>query len=151
MLKKISITFVLTMVFAIAALFVATQVLAQTPTPETPTPEIKKTGQGSYFEFVDADGKIHYVSYRTNRNGDKIQDLTVDGNNFKDHTRDLSEFRFCDKADDGNVTIDKVQYFCHEPKVATNEAGFIGNPGSCPMFLNPPGIWFDPCKLFKAQ
>ena len=151
MTKKISITFVLTMVFAIAALFAATQVLFADTQVLAKKPEIKKTGQGSYFEFVDYAGTTHLVYYKTNRNGDEIQELTVDGNNFKDHTRNLSEFRFCDKADGGNVTIGNDRYFCHEPKVATNEAGFIGNPGSCPMFLNPPGIWFDPCKLFKAQ
>ena len=128
------------MVFAIVALFAATQVLA----------EPKVTQKGSYFIF-ESGAKItpRTVYYEMNRTGDEIQELRVNGAvwSLVDNPgiRHFTDFRFCVQDDEGNIEIDNKQFKCYEPKWVTNEAGFISNP-SCPWFLDPPGIFIDPCK-----
>jgi len=140
MSKKIFITFLFTMVFAIVAMLAASQVLAG--------PGSRVDHMGSVFRFVDIDGKIHFGSYILNPERTDIVELKVDGKDVPAKDRmDLNEFRFCLPDPKGKIIIDDQQYSCHKPVDVTNEAAFIGNSGSCPMFINPPAIWINPCKL----
>ena len=136
--KKISITFLFTIAFAIVVLFAATQVLADPPSI---------VQRGSLFTFVDIKGTPHKGYYRLDPSGTKILELKVDGRDIPPEDRKpLDAFSFCLEDKGGDVTIKGKKYSCHKPIVVTNEAGFVGNSGSCPWFINPPGIWIDPCK-----
>jgi hypothetical protein len=108
------------------------------------------------------------VSYRMKNSGDDIEEILVNGAWYRydsigdddndERIRDLDEFRFCYqvKVDDPtNPPPDAIQippgpnkpwFVCHQPVDVTNEATFVSNPRSCPVFIKPPGIWVDPCK-----
>jgi hypothetical protein len=142
MSKKISITLLFTMVFAIVALFAATRVLAE------PGSQIDRLG--SVFKFVDIDGREHIGSYILNPDRTEIEKLKVDGKDVSTvKGNKLNLFRFCIPDPKGKILIDNQQYSCHKPVDVTNEAAFVGNSGSCPWFIKPPGIWFDPCELLS--
>ena len=146
--KKIPITFLFTMVFAIVALFAATQVLAEEHPPINQT--------GSYFEFQppESGATTRSVYYEMNPAENKIRKLIVNGviwspNDPRIYHLD-EDFRFCirclkDTPPADCVTIGTEKFKCYVPKWVSNEAAFISNP-SCPIFLNPPGIFIDPCK-----
>ena len=135
--KKISITFLFTMVFTIVALFAATQVLAGEH------PQIKQTG--SYFSFIDKDKKPHTGYYEKDRQGNIIK-IERDGKPVpQEEWKSLKLFRFCVPDKDGKVTIEGKRYSCHRPIEGTNEAGFVGNSGYCPWLIDPPGIVINLC------
>jgi hypothetical protein len=140
MSKKTSIISVFTMIFAIVALLTATQVFA----------EPKVTQKGSYFTFQPPRTKAAPCSvyYEMNPAGNQLQKLIVNGVVWDlddPRIRDLSDFRFCVQDDEGTIEFEGQKFSCHVPMTVTNEAGFVSNP-SCPIFLNPPGIFIDPCK-----
>ena len=142
MAKKISITFVFTMVFAIVALFAATQVFAN---------EITKP-QGSHI-LIEYDGQTKVVSYDLRTNG-TLRELRVNGEVIPPGhrmRRNLNEFRFCYEVPAGTTGAIQIpradgtdkSCVCHEPIRVLNESGFLSNP-SCPIFIY--GIWIDPCQ-----
>jgi hypothetical protein len=149
MSKKTSIISVFTMIFAIVALLAATQVFA----------ESKVTQNGSCL-ILESDGiTARTVCYEIDLTTNNFEKLKVNGAHWevdpalrertgiRDYKRD---FRFCircleDTPPADCVTIGTEKFKCYVPKWVSNEAAFISNP-SCPIFLNPPGIFIDPCK-----
>ena len=135
--KKIPITFLFTMVFAIVVLFAATQVLAEEH------PQIKQTG--SHFSFIDKDKKSHTGYYEKDRQGNILK-IVRDGEPVPENEwKPLKWFRFCVPDKYGKVTIEGKPYSCHRLIEGTNEAGFVGNSGYCPWFIDPPGIVINVC------
>ena len=95
------------------------------------------------LEFTDTKGDAHQATIVRDEADPEKWDVSVDGVTItKQEERKLKEFLFCERNENGDVTIDGKKYFCHEVKAASEGAFLLGNH-FCPYFLNPPGIWLN--------
>ena len=142
MSRKISITFLCTMLLAIVALLGCTRVLAQ---EARITKRVLETDV--LLNFLDHDGKGHEARIRRNEMNPNEFTVYVDNQKVTKTGIPLEKFMFCnqdDNAKEGKVTFRGNQYSCHVLKSASDGAFLIGNH-KCPFFLDPPGITIDLC------
>jgi hypothetical protein len=147
--KKISITFLLTVIFPIIALFAASQVLAEGKKITPP-----ETLNIYSFTFEDGDGTPYEVRYTTNQTRThKPAEVHVKKGNEPFRRNDWGGspilFKFCIEDQTGEWTIkgpdgNEVKCSCHQLLDAKPESFLVGNsPGYCPFFWG--GMWINLC------
>lgn len=89
--------------------------------------------------------------YQLDPTGKMIDEMKCDGVGVEWYP--VSQFVYCVPYDIGGgdintFSIDGATYYCHRGVDANDGSGLFGNPGTCPRFIKPPGVWLDPCKTY---